>query len=161
MDGLGCGWVLVIQQDRACRDLVRDLLTDEGYCVVAVASGAEALTRLGFLPDAGPDVILLDLLMPSMNGRAFARAYQARPGPHAPIVLLSGAANLAAIVDEIGAQGFVRKPFDIDCLLSVVGRFATAEPATAYATGGALRPAEPVHATATNAPNGGVSLATR
>ena len=71
-----------------------------------------------------PDVILLDLSLPTVDGRGFTDLYRELPVPHAPIVLLSAAAELERIAAETGAAAGLRKPFDPDELLATVGRYA-------------------------------------
>src|SRR5438094_10247339 len=102
------GRVLIVDDDAPTRLLLIDLL--EGYEVQEAADGAEALARLATWP---PDVILLDAVMPGVDGRAFARAYQQTPGPHAPIVLITGAAGARQRVAEEGADAYLVKPFDL------------------------------------------------
>ena len=81
--------ILVIDDDRSFSTLARRILTLEGFDVAAASDGAEALRRLdGWVPA----LILLDVEMPVMDGRAFAAAYLGRGGPHAPIVLYTACA---------------------------------------------------------------------
>ena len=105
--------VLVVDDDRAIRDLVTVALLDEGYHVVAAVNGLEALDRLqGFQPD----VILLDIQMPEMDGPTFAERYRRTPGPHAPIVVFSAAEGLAHWAERLGAVAAVDKLFDLASL---------------------------------------------
>jgi CheY-like chemotaxis protein len=77
--------VLVVDDDAGNRGLLADVLADDGHEVAQAADGAAALA---LLPDWQPDVILLDLLMPEMDGWDFLAAYQHR----APVILLTAAA---------------------------------------------------------------------
>jgi CheY-like chemotaxis protein len=89
--------------------------------IIGAANGALALD---LLRQTTPQVILLDTRMPVMDGRAFARAYHEQAMPHAPIIVLTAAADADAIADEIKADAVLQKPFDLDDLLRLVGRFS-------------------------------------
>ena len=88
--------------------------------------GAAALEQLRRMDETGggaPEVIILDLWMPVMDGPAFLRAYRARPGPHAPVIALTAAQYDAAQSAAVEADGFLTKPFSLDELIDLVGRF--------------------------------------
>ena len=114
--------MLVVEDDRAIRDLVTVALLDEGYHVVAAVNGLEALERLqGFQPD----VILLDIQMPEMDGPTFAERYRRTPGSHAPIVVFSAAEGLAQWAERLGAVAAVDKLFDLASLPGLLLASAT------------------------------------
>lgn len=117
---------LVIEDEPSLREVLVELLAMAGYTVLSAANGAEALEQL---QQHHPDVILLDMLMPVMDGRTFARLSQQRPGPKAPIIVVA-ATQAAQRAAAIGAAGYHQKPFDLDQLLGVVDRHArrSAEP---------------------------------
>jgi CheY-like chemotaxis protein len=117
--------VLVVEDDAATRALLRDVLEDAGYAVREAADGAAALRAARA---ARPALVLLDLRLPGTDGRAFAAAYRRAPGPRAPIVVLTADADAEASAAALGAAGHLRKPFDLDALLAVVGRLARAAP---------------------------------
>src|SRR5438132_8624712 len=96
--------VLVIDDDLEISGIVREILEDEGYEVTAARDGGQALTMLGELAEP-PDVILLDMRMPGVNGWDFATAYRSRPGRHAPLVTMTAAADANKWAQEIGADG--------------------------------------------------------
>ena len=115
--------ILVVDDDEPVRRLLFWLLADEGYAVLEAPSGATALARA---QEAAPGLILLDMRMPMLNGWEFARRYHARPGPHAPIVCVTAAADAAAVAArgaQIGAVASLSKPFDLDELLALVRRY--------------------------------------
>ncbi len=113
--------VLLIDDDEDLLDVVTLALADEGYHAVTAPNGAAAFVLLS---QARPALILLDVRMPITDGRDFIRAYRQTPGEHAPIILVSAVNNLAEVAGEMGAEGHLAKPFELDELLKVVGRHA-------------------------------------
>jgi two-component system, chemotaxis family, chemotaxis protein CheY len=112
--------VMVVEDEPAIRELVAEVLGDEGYAVLTAAHGAAAL---GLLDQHHPDVILLDMRMPVMDGWTFARAYRQRPAPHAPIVIMSAATDAQQWASEVEAQAVMPKPFDLEALVVTVDRY--------------------------------------
>lgn len=113
--------VLVVDDD-SIRDFVSVALSYEGYEVVSAENGEAALGAID--RGRGVAVILLDMRMPVMDGWEFARVYRERPGPHAPIIVLTAARDAADYAAQIQADGFLAKPFDLDALLRTVARHA-------------------------------------
>jgi len=111
--------VLVVDDDTSILDTVSAILTGEGYDVVSAISGQEALAAVA---RKQPAVILLDMRMPVMDGWAVARALHAQ-GIKVPIVVMTAAESAKRWADEVGAEGFLAKPFGLDELLAVVERF--------------------------------------
>jgi CheY-like chemotaxis protein len=109
--------VLIVEDDEDLRDMMAQLLSIEGFQTTAVANGREALEYLH--TTAKPDVILLDLMMPVMDGWEFRRRQQADPGiAEVPVIVLSALdPSRAATVD---AAAFLKKPLDFDRLLELV-----------------------------------------
>ena len=113
----GAPLVLVVDDDPDILDAICDILEGEGYEVARARHGGEALERV---EAHRPDLILLDLMMPVMDGLAFAHALHARrPQRDIPIVVISADGNPQKAA-SIGARGFLAKPFDIEALLSHV-----------------------------------------
>jgi two-component system chemotaxis response regulator CheY len=112
--------VLVVDDDESIREFISLALMDTGYCVAAATDGAAAL---GTIPRFHPDLILLDMRMPVMNGWEFAATYRAAPGPHVPIIVLTAARDAAESAAEIQAQAYLAKPFDLDRLLDLIASF--------------------------------------
>jgi CheY-like chemotaxis protein len=110
--------VLVVEDDEDIRAAIAEILEGEGYEVAVAAHGREALDELAHAPL--PGVILLDLMMPVMNGHELLKHLRASPRLRDLPVLV-----LTAVATEIppGAHGLLRKPFVIDELLSAVSRF--------------------------------------
>lgn len=111
--------VFVIEDEDAIRRLVQDTLEGEGYRVRAARSAEDAIVMLD---QASPSLILLDLRLPGMDGFAFISAYRARKDgvDVAPIILMS-ALRPREVLPE-GVVGYLRKPFDLDDLLTHVER---------------------------------------
>jgi CheY-like chemotaxis protein len=114
---VGATLILLVEDDPAIRRMMQMALEEEGYEVVAVADGLDAL---GALEQRQPGLILLDLRMPRMNGWEFAESYRSRPGPRVPIVALTAGRDIAGKAAEIGADAYLGKPFDLEQLLAVV-----------------------------------------
>lgn len=111
--------ILVVDDDESIRDMVASVLRSAGYSVRAAADGESALAALEAEP---PALILLDMRMPRVDGREFARRVRER-GAAPPIVVMSAVRDARAAAAEIGAQAYMAKPFEIDELLSHVARY--------------------------------------
>ena len=115
--------VLVVDDDRVIQQLLQVNLELEGYDVVATASdGREALDKIGTLK---PDLVILDVMMPKMDGLEVCRHLKADPKlASIPVILLSARAQDLDIREglDIGANAYLTKPFDPVELLDVVGR---------------------------------------
>jgi len=97
----------------------------DGYAADGASNGGEALAKLR----AGrPDAIVLDLIMPVMDGQAFVELCRQEPvGPEVPIIVMSAAHDLSRSTERLralGVQACLAKPFDLEALLAVVKRFA-------------------------------------
>jgi CheY-like chemotaxis protein len=119
--------VLVIDDDAAFVGMVSAALEEEGHAVVTATDGGAGLARVEEQP---PDAIILDVRMPKMDGRSFARAYARRPGPHAPIIVISGYEG-AARRSIATAMAYLSKPFDLDRLLDLLRGIARGRPQSA------------------------------
>jgi DNA-binding response OmpR family regulator len=114
--------VLVVDDDPMLRDILVTALKDEGYAVRTARNGREALA---VLEAWRPNLILLDLMMPDMDGWSF-RARQLTLDGHAeiPVIVLSAGPNLRFGVDVLRATAIIPKPFDLDLLLAAVAKLA-------------------------------------
>jgi DNA-binding response OmpR family regulator len=112
--------VLVVDDDEGIRSVVRDLLEEEGYRVLAVEGRADAGTALTAEPIS---LVLLDASTPRPMSSAQEDGLD---DPHPPIVMFSAAADLEARAERAGAVAWIAKPFEIDELLAVVARYTTA-----------------------------------
>jgi CheY-like chemotaxis protein len=108
--------ILVVDDDPSIRTTVSEILAMEGYPVETAADGAEALQAVERVQ---PALVLLDMRMPVMDGWGFARALRDR-GLHLPILVMTAAQNARRWAEEIGADGYLAKPFDLLDLLNAV-----------------------------------------
>jgi two-component system, chemotaxis family, chemotaxis protein CheY len=113
--------VLVVDDDTSILDTVSSILSGEGYDVVSASTGQEALAAVA---RKQPLLILLDMRMPVMDGWAVARALREQ-GINVPIVVMTAAESAKRWADEVGAEGYLAKPFGLDELLTTVERFRT------------------------------------
>jgi CheY-like chemotaxis protein len=108
--------VLVVDDDQAVAELIQDILQDEGYLVDYADSAVAAFGRMA---QHWPDVMLLDLRMPVMDGWTLLRVCRQDPrGVDLPVVVMS-AVQCEARPDE-PAVAFVAKPFDLDALVGTI-----------------------------------------
>lgn len=115
--------VLIVEDDPSIRDVLESVLTDEGYPTITAPHGVAALTCL---QQTRPCLILLDLMMPVMDGFAF-RAIQ-RDTPHLaeiPVVVLSAFPTNVEAAAALDAAAYLRKPVQLDRLITVVERYCT------------------------------------
>jgi two-component system response regulator MprA len=110
--------ILVVEDDAAIRQTLADVLSFEGYAVRLASGGAEALDMI---EQARPGLILLDLLMPHMDGWALASEIRERNLP-IPILVITAASGARTGASEIAADGFLSKPFDLRDLLDQIRR---------------------------------------
>jgi CheY-like chemotaxis protein len=97
---------------------VRAILELEGFLVETAANGVEALASIEAQP---PALLLLDMRMPVMDGWVFARELRAR-GLEIPILVMTAARDARRWAEEISANAYVAKPFELDDLLSAITR---------------------------------------
>lgn len=109
--------VLVVDDDTDILSIVHEVLTLEGLRVRTAANGSEALARVG---DEQPQLILLDMRMPVMDGWQFASKLRERYNGWVPVVVMTAAKDAGARAREVQADDFISKPFDIDELVEKV-----------------------------------------
>jgi CheY-like chemotaxis protein len=110
--------VFVIDDDRDVRAALEETLRDEGYEVMCAVDGADALDKLRVML-LKPDVLLLDLMMPTMNGWQF-REQQLKDPALAGICTVVLTADASATADALDGVHFVRKPVKLDKLLDMI-----------------------------------------
>jgi CheY-like chemotaxis protein len=111
--------ILIIDDDITTQELMSTVLAYEGYRVAAARDGSDGIDRL--LAYEKPDLILLDLRMPGMDGAAFCDARKQNKELAAiPLVVLSAAADVGEQASALGAAGYLRKPVDTVVLLTTL-----------------------------------------
>jgi DNA-binding response OmpR family regulator len=107
--------ILVVDDNQATRDLLCDLLTDEGYAVECAGRGRAAIARV---QAGGVSLVLLDWRLPDVTGAAVLQTL-AEQGHAVPVIILSG--EQVGTPRPAGAVATLGKPFEIDDLLAVLG----------------------------------------
>jgi CheY-like chemotaxis protein len=114
--------VMVVEDDSEIRDSLLEILSEAGYQSIGAGNGQEALGRLRALPTL-PCLILLDLMMPVMDGVAFREKQLEDPTLAAiPVVVISAARDLAVTARALNAHQHMSKPLDLDVLLELTRR---------------------------------------
>jgi CheY-like chemotaxis protein len=114
--------VLVVEGDDDIREMISEVLSRAGYAVVPAASGQEALDEIG---QVKPDVILLDLSMPDMDGPTFQKKQVAIDNENAaPLVLVASPVGGIETYSGVSAAAVFPKPFDMGKLLDVLAGYA-------------------------------------
>lgn len=114
--------VLVIDDDRAIRDVIATTLEVEGYEVALAANGRDGLREM---ERWRPDVIVLDLMMPEMDGQSFRAEQRARDGMASiPVIVLTATRDARAQAVLLGAAAWLAKPFDLDAVVDAVDLLA-------------------------------------
>jgi len=112
--------VLVVDDDDHIREVIAEMLSAEGFVVRTAANGREALA---LLQQWHPDLILLDLDMPEMDGRVF-RVEQLRSPDLAriPVIVMSAASNLQVLAAALEASEALPKPCDLEVVITAIRR---------------------------------------
>jgi CheY-like chemotaxis protein len=121
--------ILVVEDDDAIRGLLSEVLRDDGYQVREATNGVEALATVRESP---PDLIVLDLMMPVMNGWTFLEECRRSDScADIPVVVTSASHDLPRTADKLRTMGVrtcLTKPFDVDGLLALVELYAPTDP---------------------------------
>lgn len=112
--------ILVVEDDPDLLTIMEMFLAESGWRVRTAPEGRAALAAIA---EEMPGLVFLDMRMPGMNGWDFAREFRARHGRACPIVVVTAAENARRRAEEIGAEGWLAKPFDLDEVLAMVSRF--------------------------------------
>ena len=115
--------ILVVEDDNSIRELLVELLQSEGYEVAAAVNGLEGIKYLQ--TNGNPDLILIDLMMPIMDGYTF-RTEQMKntEWSKVPVVVMSAEANAKEKMKNFGITAFLSKPVELDTILKTVERFS-------------------------------------
>lgn len=115
--------ILVVEDDADIRETISELLVEEGYEVELTQNGQEALDYL-LDCSALPHLILLDLMMPIMDGIEFCfKTSQQQKIAHIPVVIMSADGHLHEKIQKIGACDALKKPLDIHSVIEVIQRY--------------------------------------
>ena len=112
--------ILVVEDDDAIRDLIADILDNAGYRVERAADGLQALVKVRA---ARPDVVVLDLMMPIMDGWTFMEQFRQIPDSiGTPVVVTSAyrTHNQGETARKLKVQAYLAKPFDVAMLIGVI-----------------------------------------
>ena len=121
--GFAASRVLVVEDEGLIASIAAEVLTDEGYDVRTVGDGRLALE---LVLDWMPCLVLLDIMMPVMDGRAFLHSlWRIEDRAKTPVVLVSGAGGPMLTEVSVRVADVIRKPYGLERLLSIVERLAT------------------------------------
>ena len=110
-------YILVVDDDASICDLIEEVLREEGYEVSATRDAARALQLIEQRP---PALILLDLSIADQSAESIVSAVRELPGQTTSVIVVSGHANVGPRAEQVGADGYLPKPFDIPILVDTV-----------------------------------------
>jgi DNA-binding response OmpR family regulator len=114
--------VLIVEDEADLAGLLSDVLRAAGYDVVLTTAGRAAARAV----ELSPSAIVLDYLMPGLNGTQVIQQIRSSMSPNAPpVILVTGLSNARELAEEAGADAYLRKPFDVDRFVQVVGKLAS------------------------------------
>lgn len=112
--------ILIVDDEEPVRDFLAQLLAEDGHRTLQAVHGAEALE---IVEKERPDLVVSDIMMPVLNGAELCRRLKARADtPVIRVILMSAAGSRAA--EGTGADAFIAKPFDLEDMEALVGRWA-------------------------------------
>lgn len=116
--------ILVVEDDEDLMQLVADVLADEGF---AVRTAPDGLAALETIADAGlPDLILLDMRMPRMDGAEFVAELERHHAETPPVIVMTAAVDTRRRAEQVHARAWLAKPFEIQDMLALVRRILAA-----------------------------------
>ena len=112
--------ILVVDDEESIRDLLRLVLTGQGYSVVTASGGEEAIEYLEAQPF---DLVITDLVMPTVNGVEVLRAAK-RIDPNFPVIVITGYPSVETVTElvRLGAGDYLTKPFNVDVVIVTVAK---------------------------------------
>jgi len=114
---------MLVDDDQDIREVLRLFLEIDGYRVTTATDGIDALEQLKKTSER-PSLILLDLMMPRMDGEQFMKTLRASPFADIPVVIMSGYREAADKARQLNGNCCLMKPVEFDDLMAVVHRFA-------------------------------------
>jgi two-component system, OmpR family, phosphate regulon response regulator PhoB len=116
--------ILIVDDEPDIRFALTIMLQDAGYIVETLALGEDLMQHLH--TGEAPDLILLDMLLAGLDGRAIARKLKAEPRTrHIPILMISARPQAKQEAADAGADAFIAKPFDLEMLLEKIAAYLT------------------------------------
>lgn len=117
-----CRKVFIVEDDHDIREALETLLVSEDFRVESFSNGETAIARLRV--SSPPCLVLLDMLMPVMNGAEFMHYFQTLPAAILPIpVFLVSGTSSPEEAERLGCRGFIKKPVSLESLLVIVRKF--------------------------------------
>jgi DNA-binding response OmpR family regulator len=116
--------ILIIEDDPTISYCTQYYFEMQGYDALTAQNGFEALELLKNIEM--PNIILLDMKMPIMNGAKFSSEFLAKFDHRAPVIVMAASSNVEQQTRDISANGWIRKPFDFERLLEMVKKHETA-----------------------------------
>lgn len=114
--------IMIIEDDYETQLIFAEFLRSEGFDVAAVSHGKEALEYLNDHPL--PNLIIMDLTLPHMSAEDFVSELRKGDARSTiPLMIVSGKAEIAEYKEKLGAQTYVKKPFDMDHMLKTINTF--------------------------------------
>ena len=122
------GSLLILDDDPALVSVMKEILEEEGY---RVATSTDGLDALRLVDETHPSAILMDMRMPGMDGWAFAGSLKEK-GSAASVIVITGGDHALEWAQEVGADDYLAKPFDMAELLAPVKRYCAPAAAKAH-----------------------------
>lgn len=120
--------IVIVEDDDLIRDSLLEVLDDHGYESIGARDGREALDKLSAMRDDKPCLIVLDLMMPRMDGREFRKIQLADPDLSTiPVIVISAFRDLDQIALELAPAGHFKKPLKLKEFLQIVQNHCPAE----------------------------------
>lgn len=122
--------ILTVDDDESIRQSVTEMLELEGFEAVWAKNGQVAIDYLNHIPESElPDLVLLDYMMPVMNGKEFFREKEKNPRlAQIPVVMMTANGNLVNVMDNVeSAGGYMSKPMDYETIVKMVKHFIGSE----------------------------------
>ena len=113
--------ILIVEDDKDIAFVLSSFLEGEGYKTWEAENGLQGLEQIK--AHGVPDLILLDLMMPKMNGWQFAQAFNLRYDHRCPIIVMTAAADAKRRAKEIDATDGIEKPFELDQVLALIKKY--------------------------------------
>lgn len=108
--------ILIVEDEAYLANLLSDVLEAAGYDVILTTAG-RAVDRV---LDVRPSAIVMDYLMPGLNGAQVIERIRGAAASPPPVILVTGLSNARELAQKVGADAYLRKPFDVDALVTLV-----------------------------------------